>query len=263
MATNTPAVFYRGNPAYGTTNVARSVTTAALTSNLVTLTFGSNHGLTQVGTLINVQGVSAVYDGLYAVNSFPGLNTATYVKTNANIGSAAVTPNASAIFNSGITVGGTISNAAVVNYTAIITTGSVHGLSIGDTVCVSIGQSATDGVYVVSAVPSTTIFCYTSSVQTLASTAISQGSFGRFPNNYTLGAGTNGIITNAIFSNPTPNSATVNMTINNIAVAKQLSVSANTSTFLDIKQYFATTGTLCVSSNIPQVDCLVSGITIV
>lgn len=263
MATNTPAVFFRGNPAYGTTNVQRTVTTAALTSNLVTLTFGSNHGLTQVGTLINVQGVGASYDGLFPVNSFPGLNTATYVVTTGNIASAAVTPNGSAIFNTGVNVGGTISNVAVVANTAIITTGSAHGLAIGDIVRVNVGQTATDGTYVVTAIPSSTLFTYTSATTTLASTAITQGAFCRYPVNYTLPASTNGIVTNAIFSNPTANAAQVNMTINNMAVVKQLNCAANTSTFLDIKQYFATAQTICVASNIPQIDAMVSGITIV
>jgi hypothetical protein len=263
MATNTPAVFYRGNPAYGTTNVQRTITTAALTSNLVTLTFGSNHGLTQVGTLINVQGVSSVYDGLYAVNSFPGLNTATYVKTNANIGSASVTPNASAIFNSGVTVGGALSNHAVVNNTAIITTSSAHGLAIGDIVQVNSGNAATEGVYVVTSVPSTTLFTYTSATATLASAALSQGCFGKFPDVYTLAASTNGIVTNAVFANPSASAAQVNLTIDGIAVAKQLSIGANTSTFLDIKQFFATTKKISVGTSIPQIDCQVSGITIV
>lgn len=263
MATNTPAVFFRGNPAYGTTNVQRTVTTAALTSNLVTLTFGSNHGLSQVGTLINVQGVGASYDGLFPVNSFPGLNTATYVVTTGNIGSASVTPNGSAIFNSGVTVGGALSNHAVVNYTAIITTSSAHGLAIGDIVDVNTGDAATEGTYVVSAVPSTTLFCYTSATQTLASAALSQGAFGKFPDVYTLAASTDGIVTNAVFSNPTASAAQVNMTIDGIAVAKQLSISANTSTFLDIKQFFATTKKISVGSNVPQIDCQVSGITIV
>jgi len=263
MATNTPAVFFRGNPAYGTTNVQRTVTTAALTSNLVTLTFGSNHGLTQVGTLISVQGVGASYDGLFPVNSFPGLNTATYVVTTGNIGSASVTPNGSAIFNSGVTVGQTLSNHAVVNYTAIITTGSAHGLAIGDIVRVNSGNAATEGTYVVNAVPSSTLFTYTSATQTLASAALTQGSFGKYPDNYTLAASTNGIVTNAVFANPTASVAQVNLTIDGIAVAKQLAVSGNTTAFIDLKQYFATTKKISVGTSIPQIDCQVSGITIV
>jgi hypothetical protein len=263
MATNTPAVFFRGNPAYGTTNVNRAVTTAALTSNLVTLTFGSNHGLTQVGTLISVQGVGASYDGLFPVNSFPANNTCTYVVTTGNIGSASVTPNGSGIFNSGVTVGGALSNHAVVNYNAIITTSSAHGLAIGDIVDVNTGNAATNGVYVVTAVPSATLFTFTSATQTLASAALSQGAFGKFPDVYTLAASTNGIVTNAVFSNPTASTAQVNLTIDNMAIAKQLNIAANASTFLDIKQYFATTKKISVGTNIPQIDCQVSGITIV
>jgi hypothetical protein len=263
MATNTPAVFFRGNAAYGTTNVQRTVTTAALTSNLVTLTFGSNHGLTQVGTLISVQGVGASYDGLYPVNSFPANNTCTYVVTTGNIGSASVTPNGSAIFNTGVTIGGSLSNHAVVNFQAIITTGSAHGLAIGDIVEVNTGNAATEGCYVVNSVPSATLFTFTSATQTLASAALTQGSFGKFPDVYTLGAGTNGIVTNAVFANPTASAAQVNLTINGTAVAKQLSIGSNSSTFLDIKQYFATPQKISVGSNIPQIDCQVSGITIV
>jgi len=263
MATNTPAVFFRGNPQYGATNVARAITTAALTSNLVTVTFGSNHGLSQVGTLLSVQGVGASYDGLFPVNSFPALNTATYVVTTGNIGSASVTPNGAGTLNSGVTVGGTVSNVAVVNYTAVITTGSAHGLVVGDIVRVNVGQTATDGTYVVNAVPSTTLFTYTSATQTLASTAITQGAFGKYPANYTLAASTNGIVTNAVFSNPTASTAQVNLTINGTAVAKQLSIAANGSTTLDIKQYFATTQSIVVGASVPQIDAQVSGITIV
>jgi hypothetical protein len=263
MATNTPAVFFRGNPAYGTTNVSRTVTTAALTSNLVTLTFGSNHGLSQVGTIISVQGVGASYDGLFPVHSFPGLNTATYVVTTGNIASASVTPNGSAIFNTGVTVGGSLSNIAVVNYNAVATTGSPHGLAIGDIIEINTGNAAAEGVYVVNAVPSSTLFTFTSATQTLASTALTQGAFGKFPDVYTLAASTNGIVTNAIFSNPTANNAQVNLTIDNVAVAKQLNISANTSTFIDLKQYFATTKKISIATNIPQIDAQVSGITIV
>jgi hypothetical protein len=263
MATNTPAVFFRGNPAYGSSTLSRTVTTAALTSNLVTLTFGSNHGLTQVGTLISVQGVGAAYDGLFPVNSFPGLNTCTYVVTNTNITSASVTPNGSATFNTGVTVGQTLSNHAVVNYTAIITTGSAHGLAIGDIVEVNTGNAATEGCYVVNAIPSATLFTFTSATQTLASAALTQGSFGKFPDVYTLAASTNGIVTNAIFANPTASNAQVNLTINNVAVAKQLNISANTSTFIDLKQYFATAQKISIATNIPQIDAQVSGITIV
>jgi hypothetical protein len=263
MATNTPAVLYRGNPQYGATNVVRTVTTAALTSNLVTLTFGSNHGLTQVGTMINVQGVGASYDGLYPVNSFPGLNTATYVVTTSNIGSASVTPNGSAIFNSGVTVGGVISNNAIVNYTALVTTSAAHGLAIGDIVRVNTGTTGIDGTWVVTSVPSTTIFTFLSTTQTLASTAITQGAFAKTPDVYTVPASTTVVVTNAIISNPTTSAITASITFDGISPVKQLSVSANSSTFIDIKQVLATTKKISVLTSISQADVMISGMTVV
>lgn len=263
MPTNTPAVLYRGNPQYGTTNVARTVTTAALTSNLVTLTFGSNHGLTQVGTLLNVQGVGASYDGLYPVNSFPGLNTATYVVTTANIGSASVTPNGSAIFNSLVTVGGAVSNNAIVNYTAIITTSAAHGLAIGDIVRVNTGTTGIDGTWVVTAIPSTTLFTFTSTTQTLASTAITQGAFCKAPDVYTAAASTTAIVTNVVIANPTASSISASLTMDGMGIAKQISIAANQSTFIDMKQVLATTKKISVLASVPQVDVQISGMTVV
>ena len=265
MATNTPAVFYRGNPAYGTTNTSRAVSNKALTSNLATITTSTNHGISNVGTLVSVQGVDENLDGLYPVFTIPGLNTFTFVKTTSNITSAAVSPNASAIFNTltATATAGTISNNAIVNYNAIITTSSAHGLAIGDIVRVNTGTTGTDGTFVVSAVPTTSIFTFVTSTATLASAAVSQGCFAKFPDVYTLAASTSGIVTNAVFANPTASSAQVNLTIDNVSVAEQLTVAANASLFLDIKQYFATTKKISVGSSIPQIDCQVSGITIV
>jgi hypothetical protein len=265
MATNTPAVFYRGNPAYGTTNVSRAVSNKALTSNLATITTSTNHGISNVGTLVSIQGVDANLDGLYPVFTIPGLNTFTYVKTTTNIVSAAVTPNGSAIFNTltATATAGTISNQAIVNSNAIITTTSAHGLAIGDIVRVNTGTTGTEGTFVVSSVPTTSIFTFVTSTATLASAAVSQGCFAKFPDVYTLAASTNGIVTNAVFANPTSSSAQVNLTIDNVSIAEQLTVAANASTFIDIKQFFATTKKLSVGTSIPQIDCQISGITIV
>jgi hypothetical protein len=265
MATNTPAVFYRGNPAYGTTNVSRAVSNKALTSNLATITTSANHGISNVGTLVSIQGVDANLDGLYPVYTLPGLNTFTFVKTTSNISSAAVSPNGSAIFNTltATATAGTISNQAIVNSNAIITTTSAHSLAIGDIVRVNTGTTGTDGTFVVSTVPTTSIFTFVTSTATLASAAVSQGCFAKFPDVYTLAASTNGIVTNAIFANPTASGATVNLTIDNVSVAEQLSIGANASTFIDFKQFFATTKKISVAASIPQIDVMVSGITIV
>jgi hypothetical protein len=263
MPINSPALLYRGNPQYGATTVVRTVTTAALTSNLVTLTFGSNHGLTQVGTLINVQGVGAAYDGLFPVHSFPGLNQATYVVTNANITSAAVTPNGSAIFNSGVTIGGSVSNVAIVNYTAIVSTSAAHGLAIGDIVAVNTGNTGINGTWVVTSIPSASIFTFLSTTQTLASTAITQGAFGEAPFVYTAPASTTAIITNVVIANPTQNPISASVVVDGVAVAKQLSVGASSSTLIDIKQVLATTKSISVLTNSPQADVQISGMTVV
>jgi hypothetical protein len=263
MPINSPALLYRGNPQYGATNVVRTVTTAALTSNLVTLTFGSNHGLSQVGTLINVQGVGAAYDGLFPVHSFPAANTATYVVTNANISSASVTPNGSAIFNSGVTVGGSISNVAIVNYTALVSTSAAHGLSIGDIVVVNSGNAGINGTWVVTSTPSASIFTFQSTTQTLASTAITQGAFGEAPVVYTVPSSTTAIVTNIVITNPTSVPITTSLCIDGVAVAKQLSVAGNGSTFLDIKQVLATTKSISVLTTSPHADVQISGMTVV
>jgi hypothetical protein len=265
MPTNTPAVFYRGNPAYGTTNVSRAVSNKALTSNLATITTSANHGITDIGTLVSIQGVDANLDGLYPIFTIPGNNTFTFVKTTSNISSAAVTPNGSAIFNTLtlVATAGTISNQAITNFTAVITTTAAHGLAVGDIVRVNTGTTGTEGTFVVSAVPTNSIFTFVTSTQTLASAAVSQGCFAKFPDVYTLGASTDGIVTNAVFANPTASAATVNLTIDKVSIAEQLTIAANSSTFLDIKQYFTTTKRISVGTSIPQIDCSISGITIV
>jgi hypothetical protein len=259
MATNSPAVLYRGNPQYGATNVVRTVTTAALTSNLVTLTFGSNHGISQVGTIVNVQGVGAVYDGMFPIHSVPGLNQVTYVVTNANITSASVTPNGSAILNSGVTIGGSISNVAIVNFNAIVSTSAAHGLNIGDIVVVNSGNAGINGTWVVTSTPSASIFTFTSTVQTLASTAITQGAFGEAPSVYTVPSATQAVVTNVVIANPTASAITVSLTLDQMAIAKQVSIAANQSTFIDMKQVLDATKRIFVLASVPQVDVQISG----
>jgi hypothetical protein len=259
MATNTPAVLYRGNPQYGATNVVRTVTTAALTSNLVTLTFGSNHGISQVGTIVNVQGVGAAYDGMFPIHSVPGLNQVTYVVTNANIASASVTPNGSAILNSGVTIGGSISNVAIVNFNAIVSTSAAHGLNIGDIVVVNSGNVGINGTWVVNSTPSASIFTFTSTTQTLASTAITQGAFGEPPAVYTVPSATQAVVTNVVIANPTAAAITVSLTLDQVAIAKQISIAANQSTFIDMKQVIDATKKIIVLASVPQVDVQISG----
>jgi hypothetical protein len=61
-----------------------TVTNKALTTNVATLTTAAAHNLT-TGSIIDVSGVDAVFNGRYTVASAPTATTLTYAKTNANI----------------------------------------------------------------------------------------------------------------------------------------------------------------------------------
>jgi hypothetical protein len=204
-------------------------------------------------------GVGAAYDGMFPIHSVPGLNQVTYVVTNANISSASVTPNGTAILNSGVTIGGSISNVAIVNYTALVSTSAAHGLAIGDIVVVNSGNTGINGTWVVTSTPSASIFTFTSTTQTLASTAITQGAFGEAPAVYTVPSATQAVVTNAVIANPTASAITVSLTLDNIAVAKQISIAANQSTFIDMKQVIDATKKIIVLASVPSVDVQISG----
>lgn len=67
-----------------------AVTTKALTSNVVTLTTTTAHGLA-VGDSVVVAGVDATFNGTYTVTVVPTTTTFSYAKTNANVTSQAAT----------------------------------------------------------------------------------------------------------------------------------------------------------------------------
>lgn len=76
----------------GTTQV---ITNKELTSNVATLTTSAPHGYV-VGQTATVAGVGAPFDGTYLITAVPTATTFSYARTNANVASAAVTPNGSA-----------------------------------------------------------------------------------------------------------------------------------------------------------------------
>lgn len=173
----------------------KNISNKALTSNLATLTTNAVHGITQVGTIVVVQGVDAVFDGTYTIHSIPTTSTFTYVKTNANVTSAAVSPVGSATFLP-VTGGFTVTNKVVQNYVATLTSSSAHGLSVGDYVAVTIGDTAIDTQQAqVINIPSSTLFQFVVTTQTVASAAVSQGSFCEttFQSSYTVPASTQGV----------------------------------------------------------------------
>jgi hypothetical protein len=266
MPTNSPALLYRGTPAFGASPTVTRITTAALTSNLVTLTTSANHGLSIVGQIVAIQGVGTSYDGVYAVHSYPALNQFTYVKTATNITSAAVTPNGSATFNTLATTGGSLASNGVTNYIATVTTGASHGLAIGDIVCVNSGTVGTDiGAAVVTAIPSATTFQYNSATGSVTSAALSQGAWGKYPAVYTVPSATSTILTNIVLTNPQAvGNASFFISSGGTPVVANITVTPGATTVIDMKSYLATVGnTIVVGTTIPSATVTISGMTIV
>jgi hypothetical protein len=265
MPVNSPALYFRGFPAYGSAPDVERITTAALTSNLVTLTTAANHGLSTVGMIVAVQGVGASYDGIYAVHSYPALNQFTYVKTASNITSASVTPNGSATFNT-LSTGGSLASNGVINGVATITTGASHGLAVGDIVVVNSGTTGTEtSVALVTAIPSATTFQFNTSTTTVASAALSQGSWGKYPAVYTLAADTDAVITNLVLTNSDPaGTASFTVTAAGTALVSGLLVQLNSTVNVDLKSLMVNTGDkIIVAATKPSSQVTISGMSIV
>jgi hypothetical protein len=178
MATTTYKILGQ-QPAVTKVQTRAFISNKALTSNLATLTTNAAHGISQVGTIVTVQGVDATFDGTYVIHSIASSTSFTYVKTTANVTSAAVSPVGIATFTP-VTSGFTISNKVTQNFVATLTTGSAHGITAGEWVAVTIGDTIYDTQQAqVIAVPTTTTFSYVVATQTAASTAVTQGAEGR------------------------------------------------------------------------------------
>ena len=267
MATNTPALLARLYPIQGATATRFSISNKAITSNLATITTSAVHGITQVGTVVAITGVDTTHDGTYVIHSIPTTSTFTYVSTTATQASTAVSPVGVAIFNtgaSGVSNGFTISNKVVQNGIATLTTSSAHNLVVNDMVAVTIGDTIYDGTQIqVIATPSTTTFSYIVSTTTAATTAVSQGAFGKLPAIYTVPASTSTIVTNVIVTNTSTSSATFTVCLDGLCIAFQQTIAANSTAYFDLKQFLATTKTIMASASSSRVNVQISGMTVV
>jgi len=267
MATNTPALLARLYPLLGATATRLNISNKAITSNLATITTSAVHGITQVGTLVTIQGVDSTHDGTYTIHSIPTTSTFTYVSTTATQASTAVSPTGIATFNtgaSGVTVGGLVSNKVVQNNIATITTSAAHGLAVQDYVAVTIGDAIYDSTQIsIIAIPTTTTFSYIVTTASAATTAVSQGSFAKMPTIYTVPASTSTIVTNALVTNTSASSATFSMCIDTFCIAFQQTIAANSTAYFDLKQFAGTTKTLNASSSSSRVNVQLSGMTVV
>ena len=68
---------------------------------------------------------------------------------------------------------GTITNKALTSNVATLTTGSAHGLAVGDSIWVEGVDSTFNGKFTVASVPTTTTFTYAKTASNVASTAVS------------------------------------------------------------------------------------------
>lgn len=267
MATNTPALLARLNPTLGATPTQRFISNKAITTNLATITTSAVHGITQVGTLVIIQGVDTTHDGTYVIHSIPTTSTFTYVSTTATQASTAVSPVGTATFNtgaSGVTNGFTISNKVVQNGIATLTTSAAHNLVVNDLVAVTIGDAIYDGTQIqVISTPSTTTFSYIVTTTTAATTAVSQGSFGRLPVIYTVPASTSTIVTNIVVANTSAAATTFTISLNGPCIAFQQTLAANSTAYFDLKQFLATTQTITASASSSRVNMQISGMTVV
>jgi hypothetical protein len=234
----TAKTLYRGTPIFGTAPVKAYISNKAITTNLATITTNAAHGITQVGTQVTIQGVDSTFDGTYSIHSIPTTSTFTFVSTTTSVASAAVTPVGIATFNQPMTVGYTVSNKVVQNYVATLTSSSAHGLVVGDFIAVTIGDTIYDTKFAqVVAVPSTTLFSYLVSTQTSATTAVTQGSWGKLPALYSVPTtSTSTIITNIVATNLASSAATFSLNIDGQSILTSTALAANSSAFFDLKQ---------------------------
>lgn len=186
----------------GTSDTYNTISNKALTSNVATLTTPATHGYA-IGDVVTIAGVDTTFDGTYTVSAVPTTTTFTYSKTASNVTSAGVSP--AGIISRNIALSGVaITNKYKKNNVTTLSTSSNHNLSIGDFVHVSIGDTTIEGRYVVTAIPSSTLFTVTATGADIASTACS-GAFGKvgtaLTTLYTVPAATSTVVSTLSITN--------------------------------------------------------------
>lgn len=119
--------------------VIRLVSHKALSSSVATLETTAAHGFS-AGQTILVNGVDSLFDGSYVITSTPTSSKFTYAKTR-------VPPR-------------TITSKLLVSNIATLTTSDVHQFIVGESVTVAGLDVNFNGVYVITATPSSTEFSY-------------------------------------------------------------------------------------------------------
>lgn len=79
---------------------------------------------------------------------------------------------------------------------------------------------------------------------------------------YTTPAGTTAVVTNIAICNPTTSAVTASILLNDIDLLGSVSIAANTTTFIDLKQVVPATQTIKASASSTSVDFHISGVEI-
>jgi hypothetical protein len=141
-----------------------NISNKALTSNVATLTTTTTHNLT-AGQVVAITDIDSTFNGTYAVASVPTTTTFTYAKVATNVSSAAIAGPL------------TVTNKQRTGTTATLTTSTVHSLDVGQTVTIVSVDSELNGKVVITDIPTTTTFTYTTATSgTIASAVVSGGS---------------------------------------------------------------------------------------
>jgi serine protease len=144
-----------------------TITNAALTSNVATLTTSVAH-LLQVGDRIEVSGVSSTFNGIFTISSVPTSTTLTYAKTATNVTSFATSGE---LVTYGFNTNKSITNKELSSNVATLTS-SNHGYSIGDKVWVFGVDNTFDGTHTITSVTTNT-FSYSKTATDVSSTSVS------------------------------------------------------------------------------------------
>lgn len=259
---STPKIL--GQAVVGSTRTFNTISNKALTSNVATLTTASAHSYA-VGDVVAVYGVDSVFDGTYSVASVPTTTTFTYMRTNANVTSAAVSPVGVVVRTHNI--GGVLSsNKYAVNGVCTLTTGSAHGVAVGDLVRVTVGDTNMDGSVRVLAVPSSTAFTYLLTGVSVATTAIATGSFSKllpatWTTLYTVPASTKAVVSSVVISNLLPTTARYRLALatSTTPTASEIdymdcTVPANDSVILTLGITLPTAQKIMVTADSPEVS---------
>jgi hypothetical protein len=147
------------------------ITTAAVTSNVATVTTGADHGLSD-GDLVDINGCSITALNIRVPVTVASATTFTFPVTNGNTSSAQTSAYVN-VYKNGL--GNTVTNKEKSSGYATLTTGSDHGLEVGNWITVEINDAEFDGDFEITSIPSTTTLTYVKVGSNVASSAVSNG----------------------------------------------------------------------------------------